>query len=158
MNTADAAPEEDAHSKYLRALAELENLRKRTQKEVAQARDQGEAYVAQAILPIIDDFQRALEAITTVKGRNAKEQIREGMVLVFSKLTATLRQLEVEGFASKGQAFTYELMEAVAQVPTRELAPGTVVAELEQGFTRKGKLLRPAKVSVAIAPKDDDAT
>src|SRR5690606_19025719 len=105
---------------------------------------------ATVFLPIIDDFRRAIESIQNSK-RISKQEVLDGILLLFRKLQHALRQLEIEGFESKGQRFAAELMEAIVQVPTREQLPGTVVEELEAGFLRRGKLLRPARVAVAVA-------
>jgi molecular chaperone GrpE len=147
---------EDLRDKYLRALADLDNLRKRTNKEIQQARDEGESRAAVVFLPVIDDFHRAIESITQAK-RLSKKDVLDGMQLLMMKFAQALRLLEIEGFEARGQAFAVQLMEAITQVPTKALPPGTVVDELERGFTRRGKLLRPARVAVAIdAPDEED--
>lgn len=156
MPELDPAPTEDDceydHDRYLRALASLENLRKQKSREVEAARDQGEAAAISAFLPIIDDMYRAMEAMG--KPRARKKDILDGVQFVFDKFRSLLDQLEVNGFESEGQKFTYELMEAVVEVPTADALPGTVVGEAERGYMRKGKLLRPAKVAVAVEPKE----
>ncbi len=145
---------DELQDKYKRALAELDNLRKRKAKEVEQARDQGEARVATAFLDTADSFRRAINAIATTKGKNARQQVIDGFTQVFAQFEHTLKVLEIQGFHSEGQKFTAELMEAIAQVPSKTLPPGTVAAEVSQGFTRRGKLLRAAQVAVAIAEED----
>jgi len=147
---------DSSDDKYLYALAELENLRKRKQREIELARDQAEAAVAQAFLPIVDDFQRALEAFRPVRGRGAKKKVLEGVALIFNRLQSILAQLQIAGFDAEGKAFTAELMEAICEVPSRDLPPGTVVKQLSSGFTRRGKLLRPAQVAVAVSPDHVD--
>lgn len=144
---------DDAHDKYLRSLAALENLRIKKNREIELAREQGEVHVAAAFLPIIDDFYRAMAEMG--KPRARKKDILEGIQLVFNKFCTLLEQLSIQGFESEGQKFTYEIMEAIAEVPTRDALPGTVVGEIERGYTRGGKLLRAAKVAVAVAPKEE---
>jgi molecular chaperone GrpE len=144
---------EQHHEKYLRALASLDNLRKQKAKEVEEARDQGEAYTASMILPIIDDFHRAMTEM--VKPRARKKDILEGIQLIFLKFSALLEQLTIEGFETEGRKFTYDIMTAIAEVPTRDALPGTVVGEAARGYMRKGKLLRPAQVVVAVEPKEE---
>lgn len=143
---------EVVRDKLLRAQAELVNMQKRYQRQVEEARDQGEARTALAILPIIDDFRRAMAEMS--KPRTRKKDILEGIRLVFNKFGSVLEQLTIEGFESEGQQFTYELMEAIAEIPTSKALPGTVVGEEARGYMRRGKLLRPARVAVAVAPKD----
>lgn len=133
--------------KYLRALANLDNLQKRTRKDVEIARDQGEASILLALLPILDDFQRALE--WDANDDVSRAQAREGWELVFRKFGTMLDGLNVEGFESVGKKFNAELMEAIAEVPAM-LPAGTVVGEIERGYKRGDKLLRPARVAVAV--------
>jgi len=151
----DELTPEEVRDKWLRCMADLENLRKRKAKEVEEARDLGERNAISAFLPIIDDMYRALDAMG--KPRARKKDILEGIQLVFGKFTQLLAQLEVAGFESEGRTFTYELMEAIAEVPTHNVLPGTVVGEVERGYTRRGRLLRPAKVAVAVKPKEEIA-
>lgn len=141
--------------KYHRALAELENHRKRAAKEIAQARTEGEERALGAIVELYDDFIRALRAIEDTKGRNTKAQVLEGVGLLFDKFKNVLQRLDVEGFAAEGQQFSASIMDAIAQVPSRTLPPGTVAEQVSQGFTRRGKLLRPAQVVVAVQGQDD---
>lgn len=153
----DTAPEPELNyaaleDKYKRALADLENLRKRTNRDIAAARDQSENTAIAEFLPLIDDFKRALDA--DADGNITHEQAREGWRLVFQKLGGILERLEVQGFDSVGKTFTAEIMEAITQVAMPTLPPGTVVAQVEGGFTRRGRLLRAAKVAVAIAPEE----
>lgn len=146
---------EETEEKLLRALAEIENMRKRKAKEVEQARDQGEAYVAHAFLEVIDDFERAFNAMKNTKGRMGKKQILGGLQLVFDKFGKVLEKLELEGFDAEGKKFQAELMEAIAETPTRALPPGTVAGQVRKGYKRRGNLLRPAQVAVAVEPKED---
>lgn len=151
----DPVPDTDSYKdKYFRALADLENLRKRTQREIAAARDQVENSAISEFLPLVDDFKRALEwdANTDV----TRDQAREGWQLVFKKLGQTLERLDIQGFEAVGRSFTADLMEAVTQVSVPTLPAGTVVDQLEQGFTRRGKLLRPARVTVAAKEPSHD--
>lgn len=144
---------ETLQDKYLRALANLENLRKRTSKEVAAARDQGETAILLSLLPVLDDFQRALE--WDANSDVSREQAREGWELVFRKFGVMLDGLGVAGFESVGQQFTAELMEAVSQVPIKMLPAGTVVGEVEKGYKRGGRLLRPARVAVSTLAQEE---
>lgn len=144
---------ESLHDKYLRALASLENLRKRTTKDVAAARDQGETAILLALLPVLDDFQRALEWDANPDVN--REQAREGWELVFRKFGNMLEGLGVAAFESVGQKFTAELMEAVSQVPVKMLPAGTVVGEVEKGYKRGDRLLRPARVAVSTLAQEE---
>lgn len=142
----------------LRALAELDNLRKQKNLEIAQTRDQAEEYVIREFLEVIDDFERAFEIIPHIRGRGAKQKVAEGFQLIFDKFRSVLRRLEIEGFSSEGQRFNAELMQAIGKTPTLALPPGTVAGEAKRGYTRRGRLLRPAQVSVAVPPEESDGT
>jgi molecular chaperone GrpE len=155
MSEADLVPAEevDYEPKWKRALADLENLRKKKNKQIDEAVTQGEADAIKKFLPVLDDMHRAMAAMSNPSA--TKEALLEGLQSVFNKFGVVLEQLAVQGFEAEGEKFTYEIMEAVAEVPTRDALPGTVVQEFEPGYTRGGRLLRAAKVSVAVEPKDE---
>ena len=136
--------ETDYKDKYLRALAELENLRKRTQRDVELARDQATAQALLVLLPIVDDLERAVAAGSS-----------DGVRAIAGKAKATLASMDVVAFESVGKPFMAELMEAIARVPTRALASGEVAVEITRGYQIRGKLLRPAQVAVAEEEAED---
>lgn len=148
--------EDDLRDKYLRTLAENQNLRAAMNKRVDEARTQGENATIVALAPVLDDLKRALDAIRSTKGRLAKKDVTTGLGLVMRRFGDALGDLEVQGFKAEGEAFVAELMEAVATEPTDQLPPGTVTRELTAGLTRHGRLLRPAQVAVAVEQKDED--
>jgi molecular chaperone GrpE len=141
--------------KMQRAQAELVNMQDRYRRQIEEARERGETSVAVAFLPVIDDFHRMMTTLSAK--RTKKTDIVEAIQLIFNKFCKTLEDLAIHGFQSEGQQFTCELMEAIGMEPSRSLPPGTVVAELEQGYMRQGRLLRPAKVTVAREFAEDDA-
>ncbi|MBW2288639.1 MAG: nucleotide exchange factor GrpE [Deltaproteobacteria bacterium] len=154
MEQEDIAEERNAK---LRALASLENLRRQKQIEIESARDLGEATVAGAFLEILDDVERAVDAMKpTRKGSKEEAAILAGFQHVFAKFGQVLERLEIQGFETEGQRFQAELMDAIAASPSNQLAPGTVATEVRRGYTRRGKLLRPAQVVVAAEPRDED--
>lgn len=155
--TTDPVPldSEEVLDKYKRALADLDNLSKRQRRELDLARTEGEEKVLRQVVELTDDFQRMLVAIAQADGENAKEEVLSGVKMIFEKFQHTLRTLEVEGFATVGQRFSAELMEAIGQIPSKALPPGTVETQLSTGFTRRGKLLKPAQVVVTVAEKED---
>lgn len=144
--------EPDWKEKALRAMAELENYRKRMTKEMLQARDQVEADVIQRFLDLADDMRRMIDSFRTAEGPDVHHQMLEGAKLVQARFMNILEGLETTGFDSKGQQFAAELMEAIATAPSKQLPAGTVVEELSQGFKRRGKVLRAARVVVATLP------
>lgn len=147
---------EELRDRYLRSLADLENMRKRTQRQIDDARTQGEEHVARAFLPIVDDMARAMRSLVEANEHTPfnKDEVLAGWQSIFAKFVHTLKTLEIEGFQTEGQRFSAELMEAVVQVPRKDLKAGTVVAQLSSGYTRRGKLLQPATVAVAV-PEDE---
>lgn len=157
MSDSDAVPElsvEDEHDGRLRALASLENLRKQKMREVVEARSQGEAYVANAFLEVLDDFERALSSMETITGRGTKKKVLEGLQLIFDKFGQVLGQLEIQGFESEGREFQAKLMDAIAVTPSKMLPPGTVTDQVRRGYLRRGELLRPAQV--VVTKEEDD--
>ena len=143
------AEEEDYKDKYLRALAELENVRKRTRKDLEQARDQATADTLRVLLPVVDDLERAVQAASSPDALHDPEATRDGIRAIMAKAKATLASLDVQAFESVGKPFAASLMEAIARVPTKTLGAGEVAAEITRGYHIKGRLLRPAQVAVA---------
>jgi molecular chaperone GrpE len=136
--------------KYLRALAELENMRKRTQRDIEAARDQATANTLRVLLPIVDDLERAVAAAANVSPETGISIYNsDGIKAIAAKAKATLASLDVQSFESVGKPFMAELMEAIAKVPTKALPAGQVAVEISRGYQIKGQLLRAAQVAVA---------
>jgi molecular chaperone GrpE len=148
--------EEDLRDRLIRQMADNENQRKQGNRRIDEARRHAEDSIILAFAPVFDDLERAVEAARTAKGRGSLKKFREGLGLIRQRMQSVLRELEVEGFKTEGEAYAAARMEAIANLPTRDLPPGTVARELTAGFTRRGKLLRPAQVAVAIEPGDED--
>lgn len=147
--------EEDYKNKYLYAIAELENLRKRLNRDILEARDQGKKdALRECCLPIVDDVERAYRAASDPNSSADREAMRIGVQAVANKARHTLSMLNIEAIETVGKPFMASLMEAIAKAPTKGLPAGGVVYEAERGYTIGGQLLRPAKVVVA---EDDDA-
>jgi molecular chaperone GrpE len=145
---------DDTHDRYLRALAELENLRTRKEEEIVQARDKARAGMLLELLPIIDNLERAIQAALKVEGAAGINQVREGVQLVLDNARHIMKQIGVRGFETVGRTFAAELMMAVAEIPS-QLPPTTVVAEIARGYMFEDRLLRPAQVVVAVAKKEE---
>jgi molecular chaperone GrpE len=135
----------DQHDRLLRAAADLENYKKRAQREREEIQRFGIEKVVKDLLPTLDGLDRALAA---AKG---DDPLAEGVRLVKATLEAALARHGVQGFSALGAAFDPASHEALMQVPTAEQAPGTVVLEHARGFRLHGRLIRPAMVGVAIA-------
>lgn len=142
---------EEWKDRALRAMAELDNYRKRMNKQLEQARDQVEGETIKQFLDLADDMRRMINSFQTARGSQARRQMMDGAQLVFARFMNILQGLGTTGFHAQGQQFAAELMEAIAETPAA-LPPGTVVDELAQGFMRHGRLLRAARVVVAALP------
>ena len=139
----------DTYDRLLRAAADLDNLRKRTRKEIDDARVLAKEQVLKEILPGIDNLERALAVAGTEGGA---ESIVEGVRLVLRQFHTALERVEVKPFPSVGQPFDPTRHEAISQVETGDHPPGTVAGEMQRGYTIGSRLLRPALVVVAKAP------
>ncbi len=147
----------EAKDKMLRTLADMENLRKRTQREVADARTYGIAGFARDILDIADNLQRALDAIPTearASGDAGLKSLIEGVELTERSLHKTLEKNGVQKFEPIGEKFDPNVQQAMYEVPDSSVAPGTVVQVVQAGYMIGERVLRPALVAVSKnAPK-----
>jgi molecular chaperone GrpE len=137
----------DNWDRYLRAAADLENLRKRQRREVEEAKLEAKARVLKEMLPVVDNLERAIEHATTQAGSNP---IVEGVQLVLRQFLTAFERLEVTPVEAAGQPFDPNLHEAISQLDS-DAAPGTVVQVLQRGYRSGDRLLRPALVVVAKA-------
>jgi len=135
------------NDKYLRLYSEFENFRKRTQKERIELIKTAGADIFTSLLPILDDFERAMLAMQDTKDI---EGVKDGVELIYNKLLNTLKQQGLEAMESSvGNSFDSDFHEAITQVPApSKKLKGKVVDEVEKGYVVKGKVLRYAKVVV----------
>lgn len=134
------------NDKYLRLFAEFDNYKRRTQKERVELLQTAGKDVVSSLLPVLDDFDRALKAT-----ENATEvsSIREGIILIQSKLKGILGQKGLKEMESLHTVFDTDLHEAITNIPAAtEDLKGKVVDELEKGYTLNDKVIRFAKVVV----------
>ena len=132
--------------KWLRAVAEFENYRKRTLKERAELILNGGEKFITAILPIIDDMERAIESGAKT---DDPEVIREGMTLIYQKFMKTLEAQGVSRINTEDADFDTDVHEAVAMVPGMgDDKKGKVIDCLQQGYKLNDKVIRHAKVAV----------
>lgn len=128
------------NDKYLRLYSEYENYRKRTNLEKADLLLNGSREMMKAILPVVDDFERALAATGD----------DEGVRLIYSKMMKILEQKGLKAMESKGEKFDESMHEAVTQVPaTAPDQKGLIIDVVEKGYYLNDKVLRYAKVVVA---------
>ncbi|MEL7251086.1 MAG: nucleotide exchange factor GrpE [Bacteroidota bacterium] len=135
---------DELRNKYLRLMAEFENYKKRTVRERVDLLNTAAQDTLTALLPVLDDFDRALNLPEEQRNSPA---FQEGIQLVYQKLNNTLKQRGLEVMESTGQDFDPELHEALTEIPapTEELK-GKIVDTIERGYTLKGKIIRYAKV------------
>lgn len=135
-----------ANDKYLRLYSEFENFRRRAAKEKLSLIETASEGMLKKLLPIVDDFERALGAFQATD--TAPQAMQEGIRLIYEKLIHLLQQAGVQPMPlDKGTAFDAELHEAVTQMPAQDKAmQGKVLEVLEKGYLLKEKVLRFAKV------------
>jgi molecular chaperone GrpE len=142
------AGEPDYHDKWLRAAAELDNVRKRARRDVGAAEARGIGKLARELLPALDNFERALAA-AEAQPENRDHHLTDGIRLVQSELLGALARVGIEPVSPKGERFDPHRHEAVAQQPVDGAEPGTIVEVYSAGYTYGDDVLRPAKVVVA---------
>lgn len=132
--------------KYLRSVAEFDNYRKRTTKEKAELILNGGANAIKAILPVLDDMERA---IANGEKTEDPQVLREGMELIYQKFQKALEGLGVKQIDTKDADFDVDIHEAVAMVPgVEDDKKGKVIDCLQQGYKLNDKVIRHAKVAV----------
>ena len=142
----------EARDKMLRTLAEMENLRKRTSKEVADARIYGIQNFARDVLDIADNLQRALDAVpaeTKAAADPGLKALIEGVELTERSLLNALEKNGVKKFDPSGEKFDPNFQQAMYEVPDASVPSGTVVQVVQAGYTIGERVLRPALVAVA---------
>ena len=147
--TAEAAESRD---KMLRTLAEMENLRKRTQKEIADGRTYAITNFAREVLDIADSLQRALDAVpadTKAAADPGLKALLEGVELTERSLHNTLQKNGVKKFDPSGEKFDPNFQQAMYEVPDASVPAGTVVQVVQAGYTIGERVLRPALVGVS---------
>lgn len=135
---------DDLKDKYLRAVAEFDNYKKRTLKEKADLILNGGEKTISAILPVLDDFERALNDKT-----DDPKAIKEGMELIYKKFVSALESLGVKKIEAKDKDFDVDYHEAVAMVPgLGDDKKGKVIDCIQEGYMLNDKVIRHAKVAV----------
>lgn len=137
----------ELNDKYLRLYSEFDNFRRRTNKERIELIKTASEDILKSILPIIDDFERAIKAN---EGLNDIEAIKQGLQLIYTKLKNMSVQKGLVSFESVGEVFNPDLMEAITHVPAvNEEQKGKVIDDVEKGYKLGEKVIRFAKVVVA---------
>ncbi|MDN3518356.1 nucleotide exchange factor GrpE [Aquisalimonas lutea] len=138
---------EDNWNQFLRARAEMENARRRAQKDVDQARRQGLEKLAGELLPVKDSLEMGLAAAQESNADVAK--LTEGTELTLKMLSQAMEKFEITEVDPMGQKFDPERHEAMATQPSAEHEPNTVIHVVQKGYMLDDRLLRPAMVIVS---------
>jgi molecular chaperone GrpE len=141
-----AAEKADLHDRLLRARAEFDNARRRVERERADYLQFAAADLVREILPVLDDFERALKVET------ADRDYAKGVELIYQRLYETMKRLGLEPIETEGKQFDPNQHEAVQRVETEDAEDQAILGELQRGYNFRGKLLRPAWVRVAVRP------
>jgi molecular chaperone GrpE len=150
---ASRAEAETAREDSLRALAELENVRKRARRDVEHAHKFALERFAAELLGVKDSLEMGLEA--AAGGGGDVDRLREGKEATLKQLSAVLERFGIGEIDPAGEAFNPELHEAMSMQESAEAEPDSVLAVIQKGYTLHGRLLRPARVIVARAPEPD---
>lgn len=137
----------ELNDRFLRLFSEFDNYKKRVNREKLELLSTASEKVIVSLLPVIDDFERAIAANEKVEDIAA---IKEGFNIIYNKLVQMLKRFDVEEIAAKGEVFDTNFHEAVTQFPTdKEEDKGKVIDVTEKGYKIKEKVIRYAKVVVA---------
>jgi molecular chaperone GrpE len=142
---------EETKDRYLRTLADLQNLKKKMSQENREAWERGALSIVEELLPILDNFERAMEALQQGDDDDL-DSLREGVALIYNQLRETLERRGVKPIKALGQQFDPFWHEAASQVPTDEAEEGSVVGEIRKGYRMGDRVVRPSRVAVATRP------
>ena len=149
---AEAAPppaEPDWKDRYARLLADFDNFKKRVQRDREDTYRYAEADIIGDLLPTVDNI-----ALAIASAKNAEDEFVKGVKLVYESFLAALKKHDAEPFDSTGEEFDTDRMEAIATLPSEDVAEGKVSNEAKRGWMHKGKVLRAAQVVVSSGKKD----
>lgn len=142
----------EAEDKFVRSRADLENYRKRAQRETAEARQAAKVGTVEQFLPVFDHFQMAMHHV----GENSDfETLKQGMDMILNEFSRTFETLGVKQIDATGQKFDPNIHEAMAQEPSSEIPAGQVLRQWKCGYRLGERLLRPATVVVSSGPEDE---
>jgi molecular chaperone GrpE len=146
------AERSEIKDRMLRIAADFENWKKRARKEQTDGEARVREGVLKDMLDVVDNLERATSAYVE-NGSVDGAAVLKGVSLVLRVLHGKLERYGVKAFEAKGQPFDPHVHEAISQVPTDDVPPGSVASEMQKGYRIGDKLLRPAIVAVATAPK-----
>ena len=134
----------DLTDRLKRSMAEFDNFRKRSEKEKATMFDMGVGSIAEKILPVVDNFERAM----TVEQTDG-EAFQKGVEMIFTQLREVMEKHGLENIEAEGAPFDPNIHQAVMRVENPDVEDGTITQVLQKGYQAKGRVIRPAMVQVA---------
>ena len=141
---------EIAKEEKLRLLAEMENLRKRFEKEKTESIKYGSSNLARDILTPCDNLVRALHTIKEEEKENKNSQnLIDGLEMIYQEILSILKKHGIEKITALNKKFNHDYHQAMLEIDTDDIESGVVVKELQAGYTMHGRLLRPAMVGVS---------
>lgn len=143
----------NSQEQVLRAHAEMQNARKRSEAEVQKARKFALEKFVRELLPVVDSLEKAIESMQSDdEGGEQLAAYRDGVSMTLGMMLSTLQKFDVEIVDPQGETFNPESHEAMSMVPNDSVPPNTVVGVLQKGYRLNGRLVRPAMVMVSRAP------
>ena len=133
----------------LREQAEMQNVRRRAQRDIESAHKYALEKFASELLSVVDNLERAIEAIDAED--EAQKAVAEGLELTLKTFIEVLGKYNVEAVDPEGQPFDADLHQAVSTVPNNDVEPNTVINVFQKGYTLNGRLIRPAMVVVSTS-------
>ncbi len=151
----DPESESEDRERLLRLHADFENLKKRSEREVAEQRRFASSVVVERLLPIIDNFERAMSMEASSNGDHS---FRKGVELIYRQLLEELKKEGLTPLDAVGCTFDPNVHEAVETCSTIDHPPHTVIEEFLKGYRFQDRLLRPSLVKVSVAPEEDSGS
>ena len=139
----------DANDQVLRIQAEMQNVRRRTERDIENAHKYALDKFSADLLPVVDNLERALSAIAV--DDESQKAVAEGIELTLKSFIDVLARFKIEPIDPAGQPFDADLHQAVSMVPNPDLEPNTEMNVFQKGYTLNGRLIRPAMVVVSQA-------
>jgi molecular chaperone GrpE len=143
------AERDEYKEKWLRIVAELDNVRKRTSRELLQSRKFAQADVLRGFLDVQDNFERALQSVPAGTDTEAPDSFREGVELIYQKIRGVLKDQGVAPMEALEAVFDPNFHDAVGQMPRDGIEAGIVIEVVQQGYYFGDMVLRPARVIIS---------
>lgn len=144
---------EDAQDLVLRTQAEMQNLRRRVERDMENAHKFGQERLVGELLPVVDNLERSMAAFAA--DDTPLKAVEEGVELTLKSMLDVLERQQVEQLNPVGEVFNPEFHQAMSMVPSASVAPNTILEVYQKGYTLNGRLVRPAMVVVARSDKQE---